>query len=161
MVHQAPLKNGSRAGASALGDNFSRFAHDLTTLTELQLRLLAVDVRDAKQRSGIAAALLVGGGVLMLGCIPVLLLGAAQLLIEFARWPASAAYACVSVSGLIIGAGIAYGGWKKLTAAAEVLGRSRAELQETLHWIKRALKPGAGPADFAEEEYGRRPARFD
>ena len=158
MVHQAAVKNGAHDGASALGENFSRFAEDLTSLTELQLRLLAVDVRDAKQRSGVAAALLVGGGILMLGCIPVLLLGIAQLLIEFAQWPASGAYACVSVAGLLIGGGVGYAGWRKLMSAAGTLSRSREELVETLQWIKRALRPGAAEAAYRHDP---RPARFD
>jgi uncharacterized membrane protein YqjE len=161
MVHQAPLNNGSSTGAAALGENFSRFAHDLTTLTELQVRLLAVDVRDAKQKSGAAAALLLGGAVLMLGCIPVLLLGLAQLLIEFAQWPASGAYACVAVAALIIGGAVGYAGWNKLMSAAGTLGRSRAELLETLQWIKKALRPGAGHAEPAGYQHEYRPARFD
>jgi uncharacterized membrane protein YqjE len=161
MVHQAPLSNGASTGAAALGENFSRFAHDLTTLMELQVRLLAVDVRDAKRKSGAAAALLMGGAVLMLGCIPVLLLGIAQLLIEFAQWPASGAYACVSMVGLLMGGAVGYGGWRKLMAAAGILGRSREELLETLQWIKRALRPGVGNAEAGGYRSDLRAARFD
>lgn len=161
MAYQASVKNGSHNGAAALGENFSRFAHDLTALTELQLRLLAVDVRDAKQKSGAAVSLLLGGVVLMLGCIPVLLLGVAHLLIEFAQWPASAAYACVAVAGLLVGGAVGYGGWRKLMSAAGVLSRSRDELIETLQWIKRALSRDHSPGSAAAYGTELPPSRFD
>jgi hypothetical protein len=161
MAHQASVNHGSFNGAAALGENFSRFAQDLTALTELQIRLLAVDVRDAKQKSGAAMTLLVGGAVLMLGCVPVLLFGVAHLLIEFAQWPPSGAYACVSALGLMIGGAVGYGGWRKLMTAAGVLSRSREELLETLQWIKQALRPGAGRAEVSKYGHELPPARFD
>lgn len=146
MADQTQVDNRAN-GAADFGENVSGFAHDVTSLVELQVRLLAVDLRDAKRRSGPAIGLVLGGVVLLLGCVPVLLFAAAHVLIEFAGWPASGAYAAAAVTGLVVGGALGYAGWKKLMTAAGTLARSREELTETLQWLKRALKPNgtAGP----------------
>ena len=151
MAYQAQVDN-STNGAAEFGENLSGFAHDVTSLVELQVRLLAVDLRDAKRRSGPAVGLVLGGVVLLLGCVPVLLFAAAHLLIEFAGWPASGAYAAAALTGLVLGGGLGYFGWKRLMAAAGTLARSRDELTETLQWLKRALKPHRSAG--AQRAYG-------
>lgn len=161
MAYQAQMRNGSSNGASELGENFSGFAHDVTSLVELQVRLLAVDLRDAKSRSGPAIGFLLAGLVLLLGCIPVLLFAGAHVLIEFAGWPASGAYAVAALAGLVVGGGLGYAGWKKLMAAAGTLSRSKEELTETLQWLKRALKPHGRVDPRAEYGYPYSRSRFE
>jgi len=129
-----------RAGKN-LGRNVSSFAHDLVTLFELQFRLLAVDLRDASQSAGLASGLVVVGILAALGTIPLVFVTLALALVEFAHWSQTAAFALVSVIGLATGAVLAFVGWKKLLAAGTTLGQSKAEVLQTLQWIKESLRP--------------------
>lgn len=160
MAYQTQVDNRAN-GAAEFGENVSGLAHDVTSLVELQVRLLAVDLRDAKRRSGPAIGLVLGGVVLLLGCVPVLLFAAAHTLIEFAGWPASGAYALAALAGLVLGALLGYVGWKKLMNAAGTLARSRDELSETLQWLKRALKPNGSAGPRQAYGYPSSRSRFD
>jgi uncharacterized membrane protein YqjE len=140
--------------AKKLGRNVTSFAHDLITLIELQLRLLSVDVRDASQTAGTASALVVVGVLAAIGTIPLLFVTLAAALIEFAHWSHTAAFALVSVLGLMSGAALAYFGWKKLLVAGTTLGRSKAEMVQTLQWVKETLRPKDD--DETESRYTRR-----
>lgn len=140
MVRQTPLGRGTQHnGAAEFGRNFSLLAQDFATLAELQLRLFAVDLREARRSAIPALAAIVAGAVLALGCLPVLMAAAAYSLVEFAQWPASGSFGLVGGAALLIASLSAFVGWKRLSSAASTLSRSREELSETLHWLKRAL----------------------
>jgi hypothetical protein len=124
-----------------LGRNVSSFAHDVVTLGELQLRLLAVDVRDSAKAAGAGGACLVAGVLAAVGAIPLVFVTLALALIEFAGWSQTLSFALATLLGLISGAVLAWVGWKQTLSAGKTLGRSKAELVQTLHWIKETLRP--------------------
>jgi hypothetical protein len=121
--------------------NLAGLAHDALTLAELQVQLLSVDLRDARRGAATALALVLAGGVLALGCVPLLLLGGAQLLVERAHWPESGAYAAVGVLAAAAAVLVLRMGWRRTTRALATVQRSREELLETVRWLKESLKP--------------------
>jgi len=135
--------NGADPAVHGLRQNLSGLAHDTLTLAELQVQLLGVDLREARQGAGMAVGEMAVGFVLLLGCIPILMLAAAQALIEFLPWPASASYAVVAVVSAIVAVALLRLGWGGLFRSLKTIQRSRAELGETLRWLKTALKQGA------------------
>lgn len=154
MVDQTTM-NG-RGRAARLGRNVSDYAHDVVTLAELQLRLLAVDLRDGSRAAGPAGALIVAGFLAALGSIPLLFVAFALALAEFAGWPYSVGFAVSAAAGMVAGGAAAYFGWKKLLAAGKNLGRSKAEFVQTLKWIKESLRP----SEEDEEGITLPPSRF-
>jgi hypothetical protein len=121
--------------------NLAGLAHDALTLAELQVQLLSVDLRDARRGAATALALVLAGGVLALGCVPVLLLGGAHLLVEQAHWPESGAYAASGALGAVAALLVLRLGWRRTTQALATVQRSREELLETVRWLKESLKP--------------------
>lgn len=139
MVDQTTLNR--RYPQTHIRANLAGLAHDALTLAELQVQLLSVDLRDARRGAATALALVLGGGVLALGCVPVLLLGGAQLLVEQARWPESAAYAAVGALAAVAALLVLRLGWRRTTRALATVQRSREELLETVRWLKESLRP--------------------
>jgi protein-S-isoprenylcysteine O-methyltransferase Ste14 len=142
MVDQTTL-NRRYARPTHIRANLAGLAHDALTLAELQVRLLTVDLRDARRGAGTALALLLAGAILALGCVPLLLIGGARLLVDLADWPASAAYAAVGALAAAVALVLLRLGWRHTTAALATVQRSREELMETLRWLKDSLRPSS------------------
>jgi protein-S-isoprenylcysteine O-methyltransferase Ste14 len=123
--------------------NLAGLAHDALTLAELQVQLLSLDLRDARQGAGTALSQVLVGAVLALGAIPVLLLAAAHLLVESAEWPPSVAYATVGVLAALVALVLVRLGWRRTARSLATVQRSRTELMETLRWLKESLRPSA------------------
>jgi protein-S-isoprenylcysteine O-methyltransferase Ste14 len=121
--------------------NLAGLAHDALTLAELQVQLLTVDLRDARRGAGTALSQVLIGAVLALGCVPVLILAAAHLLIEIAEWPASGAYAVGAILAAVAAMILLRLGWRRTSQALATVQRSRTELLETLRWLKESLRP--------------------
>jgi len=139
MVDQAPVNRGNPA--KKFGRNISGYAHDILTLGELQLRLLAVDLRDGSSAAGLGLGAIVAGVLAAVGAIPLIFVTMALALVEFADWSWTAAFGVSALVGLLFGAAAAYFGWKRLLSAGKTFGRSKAEAVETLRWIKESLRP--------------------
>lgn len=122
--------------------------NDVASLAELQWQLFAIDADQARGRAlrpAVALALSVAVAVAMvLGVVPVLLLGLAHLLIEYAAVPAPWAYLLVAavtapVAVVICGL-IARWAVAKLTNAVTSFKRSRDELSANIQWMRRVVK---------------------
>ncbi len=140
MVDQAPIGRGSPA--AKLGRNVSGYAHDVLTLAELQLRLLAVDLRDSSKTAGLGIGVLAAGAMAAIGAIPLVFVTLALALVEFAHWSYTASFALSAAAGVLFGIMAAWFGFKTLFSAGKTFGRSKQEAVETLKWIKESLRPG-------------------
>jgi hypothetical protein len=140
MVDQTTM-NWQRERPTRIRANLAGLAHDALTLAELQVQLLTVDLRDARRGAGTALVQVLIGTVLALGCVPVLLLAAAHVLIETVQWPGSAAFGVTGVGVAAVAAILLRIGWRRTTQAIATVQRSRAELVETLRWLKDSLRP--------------------
>jgi len=151
MVDQATVKPGNPA--ARLGRNVSGYAHDVVTLVELQLRLFAVDLRDSSKTAGVGLGAIAAGVLTSLGAIPLIFVTIALALVEFAGWSQTASFGITALLGLVVGAGAAWFGWRRLLSAGKTFGRSKAEAVETLRWIKESLRPTE--PDAAPETFSR------
>jgi hypothetical protein len=149
MVHQARLDhphNGRETGTVAsigrVKNRVAALTSDLITLTELQARLLYLDLREAGSKS--AASLVALGALipLTLGAVLVMLIGIGEGVAYALDWHRWAAYLSV---GAVVALAAAVAGWyafKRLTRVATVLSRSQQEFQANLEFVK-SLFPGS------------------
>lgn len=154
MVRQTPINPGR---STHVRHSLSGLVHDAITLCELQVQLLAVDLRDAR-RGGMKALIALGiGAILGLACLPVLLIAGAHAVIDFLVWPAWAAYGVVALTALAVAGGLAWFGYRKLMRSLKTVGRSRDEFMTTLSWFKNSLRPEETSAPFDEIDEWRGP----
>jgi hypothetical protein len=160
MDNQTTMNTNGRARADEpnVVTGFSDLAHDVIELSELQARLAALDVAAAWQRMQSGAVLAIVGACALLGCIPVLLLTAAEALVEFAGWSRTLSLSLAGVSGLVLAGIVLAIAWRKLKTLLSTFDRSREELSRNVAWVKSSLRrktaPGAGRirrADRPEE----------
>lgn len=126
--------------AADVGSNVADFSHDLISLTELQIQLFAVDVREGTSHSVIPVVLIVAGLILALGAVPVLLLGVAWALVHYAELSQEVALLATGLTALVIAGLMAWVGWRRMQSALSIFTRSQHELKENIYWIKQALK---------------------
>jgi len=113
--------------------------NDITTLAELQAKLAALDLKDCADRAIMPLGFLVAAAVVVAGCIPVVLLGIADVVAR--------AFGIVPGWAMLLTAGIALAfGGIVLFVAARTLGRSftslrrsREELERNLAWVRTVL----------------------
>jgi hypothetical protein len=112
---------------------------DVTELGELQARLIADDVRKSLT-STIKPTVFVGLCVaLLIGTIPIMLLGLASLLVDKLHWtPPIAQLTCGGVA-LIIALGLGALAVKKFKQCASPLQRSLNELEKNLETLRDML----------------------
>lgn len=141
MVNQTTIDgNGHQTRtAVSLRESKEALAH-VTELAELQLQLLEADFQDCLRRllRPVIAALL--GVALLLGCTPVLLMGIAQLLIDFAAMPQAAAFLTTSVVAAVLATALTYLAGRKVRHSLSAFQRSREELTRNIQWIRSVLK---------------------
>jgi cytochrome bd-type quinol oxidase subunit 1 len=118
----------------------SELTHDVIELSELQAKLLVLDIKRSSRRTRSCLILAVVGICFLLGTIPVALAALAQLLVEQLDWTQSAAFGVAALVGLglaAIAAGIA---WGILKSGLISLERSREEFARNFDWLKSTLK---------------------
>jgi len=146
MDHQATVMttvtNGHEsAPAKGMTRNVSELASDVASLAELQTRLLVVDAKESVRRLIPPVVLGALGLALLLGSIPVLLMGVAQLLVYAGLGPAASLFIAFAIGALIAGLSL-LAAWLLLRDSFSTFERSREEFQKNLAWIKDALKQG-------------------
>lgn len=150
MSNQAPLNgstnvrspNANGSPAKAVFGNAADVMHDVTELAELQAKLLATDVNTMKRRVTIPIVLLVVAVSVLLGLIPVALLGVAELFVVYAELSRVGALFAAAGCGAGVTLVLAIIAWIKLKSSFTALENSRQELQRNIAWIKTTLKSG-------------------
>ncbi len=141
MVAEEEMKEtpGAAGRRGTLREGLSDFTEDLFALVELQMQLLREDARGMARRVGVALLLLAGAAITVFACLPVVILGLAELLAltGLARGTAMLIVAAVFA---VASAGIGLWGWSLLKHAAEPLRRSQREFLLNLESVKRALR---------------------
>jgi hypothetical protein len=149
MVDQATLNGGdprlrSPRGVQQPGQKVVRkvsdFAHDFATLAELQGELLANDLRKTAGRLTLPAGLAAGALGLLLGGTFVLLVAAANALVELGDFSAWSAYLIVGCVGLLVAAALGYFAWQQAWQGLRGFDDSRRELIYNWRWLRSSLK---------------------
>lgn len=131
---------GDRApDVARVGGDIGELVEDVSTLVELQFRLLAIDLKATARSAAGPLGMVLFGAVLLLGCIPVLLAGIAWLLVEQAGWSIAAALLTTAGGAAALAIAAAVAGGLLLRRSGASLERSRCELRENIRWIKAAF----------------------
>ncbi len=142
MAGQTPVepKNGSPEGpAKVFARSVSQYIRDIITLSELQSRLLVIDLKQAARRATGVAVLLVVACGLLAGSFPVLLMAIAYAFVEGKGWPLWAGFLTATVIGVVLSACFGAGGAMLLRGRLAGFERSRRELARNLRWLKESL----------------------
>jgi hypothetical protein len=117
----------------------SSLAHDVVELAELHAKLLTLDANAAWTRMRTGLVMLVIGACVLLGCVPVVLLAAAEALVEYGDWSRAVAQGVAGVAGLAAVTVLFLMARQRLTKILGSFQRSREELNENLTWLKDKL----------------------
>jgi hypothetical protein len=119
--------------------NIAGFAGDVATLAELQAKLASHDLKDSISHATIPAGIMVGGGVLALGAIPVLLIGVGELLGPMLGLSHGGAMLAVAILAIVLAAGMFFFAMPALKRSFTSFQRSREELVRNIAWIKTVI----------------------
>ena len=133
-------RSGQPTPTEGVRNGLAGLLHDVTTLAELQFKLLSVDAKEASGRAVLPFALLGAAVVFSLSALPLLLIALAQLLRDQAGWPPALATLTAVVIGLIVAGVFAAIGCVRLRNCLAPLARSRDEFNRNVTWLKTALK---------------------
>jgi uncharacterized membrane protein YqjE len=129
----------------------SDLTHDVIELSELQVQLLTLDVKQSVEKARACLVLAVVGACMLLGTIPVALLAFAALLAEQLGWSYAAAGAMAAFVGLLI-AGVVLGvAWSYIKKGLVSFDRSREELRRNVAWLKSTLRTRGQAVQPAEQ----------
>jgi hypothetical protein len=131
--------NGSGKGSATVSQvttHASSLAYDLITLTELQVKLAYLDLREVGARSARSGVSLAAMVALLLSALPVVLLGLAALLVDKAGWSHAGACLLVGGIGVVVAIGVGFLCVKSLRRVTSVFSRTQQELQENLEFVK-------------------------
>jgi uncharacterized membrane protein YqjE len=118
----------------------SDLTHDVIELSELQVQLLTLDVKQSVEKARACLVLAVVGACMLLGTIPVALLAFAALLVQGLGWSIAASTAVATFVGLLI-AGVVFGvAYSYIKKGLVSFDRSREELRRNVAWLKTTLR---------------------
>lgn len=137
---EKPTNGRSELPPRAVARNTGEFLHDITTLAELQGKLLLVESREGFNKLVIPIATLVAGLAIALGCVPIALAALAITLVEAAEFSLAAAMGISLLVGVVLAAVLAIGGYYWVRSGLSFLDRSYYEWQRNVAWAKDMLK---------------------
>jgi hypothetical protein len=141
MDHQTTVNgsHGRESPAQALAGNAAALAHDLLTISELQIQLLIADLRRLWRGALWAlGAWLVGLGLLA-AAMPIALAGIGLWLADATAQTPAAGLLWVALFAVLLMAILIAAGWWQCRRQLAGLQRSRRELQDNLATLKRIL----------------------
>jgi len=125
--------------ASNVQGHLGNLGADLITLSELQLELIAVDLREASREAFYPTMMVCLAVGLCVGACPVALFGLSLWLTEISGLSQVAALLTVSGAGLGIAAILFFLAGEGVKRSFALFKRSRSELQSNIQWIKKIL----------------------
>lgn len=124
----------------AVARNTAEFLHDVTTLAELQAKLLIVDCQQGLRNLLVPIITLVVGLAVAVGCVPVGLAALALTLAETTELTLAASLGIALLVGLVLAAGLTLSAYFYLRSGLSFLDRSYYEWSRNVVWAKDMLK---------------------
>jgi uncharacterized membrane protein YqjE len=126
--------------------------HHVLLLSELQMRLLALELAEGIRRAKTGTVLLATGLILAMVTLPVLLVSVALVLVEQTRLTPAEAFSLVAGVSLVIATALVGGALWHLRHNSPGLPLSRMEWKANWRWLKETLRQarasrGRLPAD--------------
>lgn len=131
--------NGHSQATPRLQRNLFGITHDLLALSELQLRMFAIDARALLKRAAIPGGILIFAILVIFAGAAVSLAGLSLLIAEWTGLSPGWAYSIVGMVALLLGAGAAVLSWRVLYRATATFNRSLHALSKNLEAVKAAL----------------------
>jgi len=129
--------NGSPEGRLVGG--IAEFGNDIATLAELQYKLAMFDLSEAIQKALIPLALMVVGALFVLGALPVLLFGVAELIVSAFNIKIGWALLLTSITTIVLAGAVLTICALRIPDALSGFRRSREEFQRNLAWVRTVL----------------------
>ena len=122
-----------------LGTNVASLVRDIARLLDLQLQLLALDVKQfwSKARVGITVSLL--AAMAILGALPVLLFGIAEMLQRMTSWTHETCLLTLGMTFMTGGVCVLWFAVIRVGQAATSMKGSQEELTQNLKWVREVL----------------------
>jgi hypothetical protein len=146
MDDQTTLNGSPRRERSrhAMAQNLAGIAHDLLTISDLQMRLFADDLRALRNRVLRALAIWLIAYGLLVAALPTALIGGGFWLADMTHLSSAAGLLVISFGALLLVAGLFVVGWWQITRQRSELQRSRNELHNNWVAIRQLLSSYAG-----------------
>jgi hypothetical protein len=143
MVDQAqitPTNDRTELPPRAVARGTAEFLHDVTTLAELQGRLVLVDLRGGISKLVASAIVLCLGIVVALGCVPIALAALAITLAETTGLSLAASFGISLAAGLVLAVILIIPAALALKGGVRMFDRSLHEWRRNVQWVKDTLK---------------------
>jgi len=142
MVHQKTLTFFGVEVPDTLQGSLTELGSDVLSLAELQARLARMDLDETVKEARLPAVGLVAGLVVLLCCVPIALVGLAELLVWAGWLPRFGAYLAVAVAFALLAGLTSWLCLRSLARSGRAFDRSRQELRRNLDWITRVVSEG-------------------
>jgi hypothetical protein len=126
--------------------NVAGVIRDVVELGELQIRLLVRDTKSVVRQSVIPVVLMVAAASMLLGAIPIALLGLAEALEANAGMSRLVSLLIAAGVGAILAIILYYLGRWQLRKSIQQLDSSRQELAQNAAWFKQVIGSGGTSA---------------
>jgi hypothetical protein len=148
MDHQAIVIDHPPRDSSALAltQSLASVAKDLVMIAELQMRLLAVDLRAMRQEAlpGLVTWVIACG--LFVAVLPTALIGTGFWLADVAQVSTAVGLLSVAFGAVLLVIGFCLAAWRHLKRQQNGFQRSRKELRASLAAMRQVLSSHAEPA---------------
>ena len=139
----------------AVARSTAEFLHDITTLAELQGKLLVIDLQEGVKKLVISTILLVLGTIIALGTVPIALATVAFLITYFTELPLVCTFGIALLVGLVLAAALAIPALFALKKNVWMFDRSRDEWIRNMQWAKEAMRRMSGRESTSPAASGR------
>jgi hypothetical protein len=138
MANQETIERDGRYASrrDVTSRNLADFAHDLTTIVELQARLFVTDVRQVARGFIVAAALLAVASIVFTAMVVVGLLGLAHWIAGMGNMSVAASHGLIASLAAAASVVLVAAAWFLGRHHASSLQRSQTELERNVAWIK-------------------------
>lgn len=138
MANQTPLSGSFGNGSVPEGvvGSLAEFGNDISTLAELQAKLTVIDLKESGRRALFPTILLAVALAILLGCVPIALVGVAYLLQDALSIDLGWSFLLTAGIALVLGLALAGIAGYLLSRSFTSLRRSSEELSRNLAWIK-------------------------
>ncbi len=147
MVDQAQVTapvdteaNGRELPPRTVARNTVELLHDITTLAELQGKLVLVDCREGTAKLLLEVMMIAIGGIIGLGCVPIALATLALVITANTTLSLSVSFAIALATGLVLACILAIPACLAFKGNIRIFDRSLAEWRRNRQWLKETLK---------------------
>ena len=122
-----------------LGTNVASLVQDIARLLDLQLQLLALDVKQFWSKARVAITVSLLAAMAILGALPVLLFGIAEMLQRMTSWTHETCLLTLGMTFMIGGVCVLWFAVIRVGQAATSMKGSQEELTQNLKWVREVL----------------------